>query len=82
MRDRKIPTGYVCQLKQYRLQRQLTQDELARDVACSRETIRNIETRRHIPYVLLGLRISSTLGIPLEQVFFIREEVDHAAAQT
>jgi putative transcriptional regulator len=51
----------------------LTQQELAERVSCSRQTINSIENSKFIPSIELSLKISKTLGIPVEQIFYLHE---------
>ena len=51
----------------------LTQQELAEKVSCSRQTIISIETSKFIPSIELSLRIAKVLGIKVEEIFFLDE---------
>ncbi len=51
----------------------LTQQELAHRVGCSRQTIHSIETSKFVPSVALALRIARVLGIKVETIFQIEE---------
>ncbi|OGQ97875.1 MAG: transcriptional regulator [Deltaproteobacteria bacterium RIFOXYA12_FULL_61_11] len=53
----------------------LTQEQLANEVGCSRQTINSIEKGRFVPSVELVLRITRRLGVRVEEVFFLEEEV-------
>lgn len=53
----------------------LTQEELANAVQVSRQTIISIEKGKYVPSVLLALKIARHFNKPLEDVFFLREEV-------
>jgi putative transcriptional regulator len=51
----------------------LTQQELAERVSCSRQTINSIENSKFVPSIELTLKIAKTLGIPVEQIFYLEE---------
>lgn len=52
----------------------LTQQELADKVSCSRQTIHSIESAKFVPSVELALKISKTLGVPVEEIFYLDEK--------
>jgi putative transcriptional regulator len=54
-----------------RAERNLSQDELARAVEVSRNTIGSIETGRYTPSALLAFRIAEALDIPVTTLFWI-----------
>jgi len=56
-------------LKEVRVDRQLTQAQLAEKVKVSRQTIISIETNRYIPSVLLSLTLAQVLSIKVEEIF-------------
>lgn len=58
-------------LKVARAERALSQDELARAVDVSRNTIGSIETGRYTPSALLAFRIAEALDMPVTTVFWI-----------
>ena len=47
----------------------LTQDELAKLICVSRQTINSIETGRYIPSTVLALKISEVFGKPVNEIF-------------
>jgi len=47
----------------------MTQEELARRVGCTRQTIIALEQGRYVPSVTLAFRIARTFGVPVEEVF-------------
>lgn len=49
----------------------LTQDELARAVGVSRQTVIAIEKGNYTPSVLLALKIAAQFNKPVEEVFSI-----------
>ena len=62
-------------LRVARAERALSQDELARTVGVSRNTIGSIETGRYEPSALLAFRLAAVLGQPVDELFWI-EGVD------
>jgi putative transcriptional regulator len=61
------------QLKEVRLQRELTQEKLAEMVGVTRQTIIAIEKAKFIPSVKLALELSHALDEPFGQVFWLEE---------
>ncbi|SBV93281.1 helix-turn-helix transcriptional regulator [uncultured Dysgonomonas sp.] len=51
----------------------LTQEELAKIIFVSRQTINAIETNKYIPSTVLALKIAKVFGKPLEEIFFLDE---------
>ena len=58
-------------IKVARAERNLSQDELARAVEVSRNTIGSIETGRYTPSALLAFRIAEALDRPVTTLFWI-----------
>lgn len=50
-------------------QGEMTQDELAKKVGVTRQTIIAIESAKYSPSLELAFRISRVFGVPLEEVF-------------
>lgn len=62
-------------VKGYRaLQGDLTQQQLADLVGCSRQTIISIETSKFVPSVELAIRLSHALKVKVEDIFYFEEE--------
>ena len=51
----------------------LTQEELARKVSVSRQTINAMEANKYVPSTVLSLKIAKVFGKPLEEIFFLEE---------
>jgi len=49
----------------------LTQQELADKVGCSRQTVHSIESEKFVPSVELSLKIASVLNVKIEDIFFL-----------
>jgi len=63
-------TARLCNnLRQYRRQRGLTQQELATRVGVNRQTIVNIEGSRSLPSILLAYRLAQALTVPVTDLF-------------
>jgi len=52
----------------------ITQGDLADQVAVSRQTINSIESNRYVPSTVLALKIARVFGKPLEEIFMLEEE--------
>lgn len=52
-------------------QTSLTQEQLAKLVGCTRQTILAMEQEKYNPSLILGLKISKVLQVPLEDLFFL-----------
>lgn len=52
----------------------LTQQDLADKVGCSRQTIHSIESGKFVPSVELALKISRVLGCKVEDLFQLQKE--------
>jgi putative transcriptional regulator len=50
---------------------EMTQEELARRVGVSRQTVIAIEKGKYNPSVALALRIADVFGLPVEEVFWL-----------
>lgn len=52
----------------------LTQDQLAKAIAVSRQTINSIEKGKYVPSTLLALKMSRLFGVPVNEFFNLEEE--------
>ena len=48
---------------------EMTQEELANKVGCTRQTIIALEQNKYVPSIELAFRIAKAFGVPLEEVF-------------
>ena len=55
------------------LQGEMTQEELAKRVGVSRQTIVAIEGGKYNPSVGLAIRIAKAFGVPVEEAFLLDE---------
>lgn len=53
---------------------EMTQQELAERVGCTRQTIILLEQERYVPSLALALRITKVFGVPVEAVFELADE--------
>ncbi len=47
----------------------LTQEQLARKIGVSRQTVNSIEADRYVPSTILALRLSKLFGKPVNELF-------------
>jgi putative transcriptional regulator len=50
-------------------QNEMTQEELANKVGCTRQTIIALEQNKYVPSIELAFRVAKAFGVPLEEVF-------------
>ena len=60
---------FICQLKQYRAAKGLTQQQLADLVHFRRETIMRLEKAQYNPSLKLAIDISRAVEQPIEKLF-------------
>lgn len=63
---------FVCNLKKYRKNMNLTQDELAKLVNVRRETIIRLEAGKYNPSLELAINISKVLKTPIDEIFIFK----------
>ena len=59
---------------QIRQERGIRQDELAKALGVSRQTISSLENGRYDPYILLAHQIAKLFEMSIEEVFLLEEE--------
>lgn len=62
-------------IKEIRTNMGLTQAQLAELVGVARVSIIAIENGRYIPTIETALRINKALGVPIEQIFWLKDDV-------
>ena len=62
------------QIKVQRAIKDLTQEELAKILGVSRQTINSIEKNRYVPSTVLALKLSQVFGISVNALFELVEE--------
>ena len=61
-------------IKEQRLRRGLTQEELARSVGVSRQSINSIERGRYTPSLALALKFARVFDCPTDELFELEED--------
>lgn len=61
-------------LEEIRKARGLPQEELARALSVSRQTISSLEKGRYNPSILLAFKIARYFGLTIEEIFIYEEE--------
>lgn len=60
-------------LKVERAELDLTQDDLAKKIGVSRQTINSIEKNRYVPSTILALKLSELFGKSVNEIFTLEE---------
>ncbi|MBR3045726.1 MAG: helix-turn-helix transcriptional regulator [Oscillospiraceae bacterium] len=60
-------------VRELRKQKGLTQDELAKALHVSRQTVNAIENNKYNPTLELAIRLARYIGLPVEQIFMLDE---------
>jgi putative transcriptional regulator len=60
-------------IREERLEKDMTQQALAEAISVSRQTIFAIETGKYIPSAILALKLSRVLEKPVESVFSLEK---------
>ena len=66
-----------ARIRELRAARRISQEELARAVGTTRQTITSIETGKYIASLPLAFRIAQYFGLHIEDVFDLSEEAQH-----
>ena len=61
-------------IEEIRKARGIRQDEFARQMGVSRQTISSLETGRYNPSIFLAYKIARFFGMTIEEVFLFEEE--------
>lgn len=61
--------NFICNLKKYRLMKDLTQEQLAEKVGVRRETIMRLEKAQYNPSLKLAIDISHVVEASIEDIF-------------
>ncbi len=61
-------------IKVLRAEKNLTQEELAKKIGVSRQTINSIEKGKYVPSVLIALKMAKVFGVSVEEIFSIEGE--------
>lgn len=60
-------------LKVERAIRNITQEELARQIGVTRQAINSIELNKYVPSTILALKLSQYFGKPVNELFALDE---------
>ncbi len=60
-------------LKIQRAVKDISQEELAKQIGVSRQTINAMEKAKYVPSTVLALKIARYFGIPVEEIFRLEE---------
>lgn len=60
---------FICNLKKFRILKDLTQEQLAEIVGVRRETIMRLEKAQYNPSLKLAVDISRAVEAPIEEIF-------------
>lgn len=60
---------FICNLKRFRVLKDLTQEQLAERVGVRRETIMRLEKAQYNPSLKLAVDISRAVEAPIEEIF-------------
>ena len=61
-------------IEEIRKTQNIRQEELAKSMGVSRQTISSLENGRYNPSILLAHKIAKYFGLPIEEVFIFEEE--------
>jgi putative transcriptional regulator len=67
-------SGILNRVKELRLARGWTQEELAQAVGVSRQSINSIERERYVPSLQLALTFARVFGCSTEKIFKLESE--------
>jgi putative transcriptional regulator len=61
----------INRIREERQKKNMTQDELAKAMSVSRQTINAIETGRYLPSILLSLKLSDFFKMTVNELFIL-----------
>ena len=61
-------------IEELRNEKGIRQEELARELGVSRQTISSLENGRYNPSILLAYKVAVFFGLTIEDVFILEEE--------
>ena len=61
-------------IRVFRAEHRISQAELAERIGVSRKTISTIEVGRFVPSTAIALKIARYFGVPVENVFSLRDD--------
>ncbi|ALC87508.1 MULTISPECIES: helix-turn-helix transcriptional regulator [Bacillaceae] len=66
-------TKVINHIKEIRLQKGITQIQMAEDLQITRQTITAIENNKYNPSLELALKLIKYFDVPIEKLFYLRE---------
>lgn len=69
-----MPPGVRNRVKDLRIERGWTQEQLAESVGVSRQSINSIERNRYVPSLPLAMLFARVFGCPFDQLFTLEDE--------
>lgn len=66
-------TKVINHIKEIRLQKGITQIQMAEDLQITRQTITAIENNKYNPSLELALKLVKYFDVPIEKLFYLRE---------
>jgi putative transcriptional regulator len=60
-------------LKVERAIKNITQEELAKQIGVTRQAINSIELNKYVPSTILSLKLSRYFGKPVNELFYLEE---------
>lgn len=67
-----MSADFECNLKVYRVAKNLTQEQLANLVGVRRETIMRLEKAQYNPSLKLAIDISRVVNAPIDKIFVFK----------
>lgn len=64
-------------LEEIRKERGITQEELAKILEVSRQTVGSLENGRYNPSIILAFKIARYFEMAIEDIFIYEEEIDN-----
>ena len=69
-----MPSQVINRVKELRMDRGWTQEQLAKAVGVSRQSINSIERNRYVPSLPLALTFARVFACPTDQIFRLEAE--------
>jgi len=66
-------------IEEIRKERGIRQEDFAKQLGVSRQTISSLENGRYNPSIFLAFKIARCFGMQIEEIFIYEEEPDHNA---
>ena len=69
-----MPPTVINRIKELRTERGWTQQDLAKAVGVSRQSVNSIERNRYVPSLPLALEFAAVFGCPTDEIFTLKEQ--------